>query len=154
MEIPIKKVLFSLKSSLRSHLNHSNRIRNEQVMAKLRKLVEIGNRVAVVPVELSRTWPKMTRTEVLPVQVQLLPVGVPEKCPEFVISPIFHALFHPKPNLYFKHTSKSFHMSLVISFLLNSSFNTYLMHSIKLKHGLYSPLIPSLGFYSTQLQEI
>ena len=39
-----------LKSILRSHLNHSNRIRNEQVMAKIPKLVEIGNRAAVVPV--------------------------------------------------------------------------------------------------------
>ena len=47
----MKYVLFSLKSTLISHLNHSNRIRNEQVMAKLQKLVEIGNRLAVVPVE-------------------------------------------------------------------------------------------------------
>ena len=44
------QVLFSLKSILRSHLNHSNRIRNEQVMAKIPKLVETGNRAAVVPV--------------------------------------------------------------------------------------------------------
>ena len=44
-------VLFPLMSSLCSHLNHSNRIRNEQVMAKIPKLVETGNRVAVVPVE-------------------------------------------------------------------------------------------------------
>ena len=33
-------VWFSLKSILTRNLNHSNRIRNEQVMAKLRKLVE------------------------------------------------------------------------------------------------------------------
>ena len=51
MTIPTSSVLFSLKSILRSHLNHSNRIRNEEVMAKLQKLVETGNRVAVVPVE-------------------------------------------------------------------------------------------------------
>ena len=51
LEIPIKYVLLSLKSILSNHLNHSNRIRNEQVMAKLQKLVEIGNRVAVLPVE-------------------------------------------------------------------------------------------------------
>ena len=44
--------LFPLKSILRSHLNHSNRIRNEQVMAKIPKLVETGNRVAVLPVGL------------------------------------------------------------------------------------------------------
>ena len=47
----MKYVWFSLKSILIRHLNHSNRIRNEQVMAKIQKLVEIGNRVAVVPVE-------------------------------------------------------------------------------------------------------
>ena len=40
-----------LKSILRSHLNHSNQIRNEQVIAKIPKLVETGNRVAVVPVQ-------------------------------------------------------------------------------------------------------
>ena len=32
-----------LEVYLRSHLNHSNRISNEQVMAKIRKLVETGN---------------------------------------------------------------------------------------------------------------
>ena len=42
---------FVPKSFLRSHLNHSNRIRNEQVMTKIPKLVETGNRVAVVPVQ-------------------------------------------------------------------------------------------------------
>ena len=51
MAMPILWVLFPLKSILRSHLNHSNRIRNEQVIAKIPKLVETGNRVAVVPVE-------------------------------------------------------------------------------------------------------
>ena len=83
MEIPIKYFWFSLKSILISHLNHSNRIRNEQVMAKLRKLVKVGNRVAVLPVELSssstgrtlsstgRTWPKMTSNDILPVELQL-----------------------------------------------------------------------------------
>ena len=42
--------LFSLKSILIDHLNHSNRIRNEQVMAKIRKLVETRNRASGVPV--------------------------------------------------------------------------------------------------------
>ena len=51
MEIPITYVWFALKSILRSHLNHSNRITNEEVMAKLRKLLETGNRAAVVPVQ-------------------------------------------------------------------------------------------------------
>ena len=41
---------FSLKSILRSHLNHSNRIRNEQVMTKIRKLVKTGKQNRVVPV--------------------------------------------------------------------------------------------------------
>ena len=43
-------ILFSLKSILRSHLNHSNQIRNEEVMAKIRKLVETGKPEQVVPV--------------------------------------------------------------------------------------------------------
>ena len=51
MEIPIKYVWFFLKSILCSHLNHSNRIRNEQVMAKLQKLVEIGKPEQVVPIQ-------------------------------------------------------------------------------------------------------
>ena len=40
-------VWFSLKSILISHLNHSNRIINEQVMAKLRTLVKIEQGVPV-----------------------------------------------------------------------------------------------------------
>ena len=43
-------ILFSLNSILRSHLNHSNRIRNEEVIAKIRKLVETGKPKQVVPV--------------------------------------------------------------------------------------------------------
>ena len=38
---------FSLKSSLISHLNHSNQIRNDQVMAKIRTLVKIEQGVPV-----------------------------------------------------------------------------------------------------------
>ena len=51
LEIPVTYVWFSLKSILIGHLNNSNRIRKEQVMARIRKLVETGNRVAVLPVE-------------------------------------------------------------------------------------------------------
>ena len=40
-------VWFSLKSSLIIHLSHSNRIRNEQVMAKIRTLVKIEQGVPV-----------------------------------------------------------------------------------------------------------
>ena len=43
-------VWFSLKSILIGHLNHLNQIRNEQVMAKIRKLVEIGKPEQGVPV--------------------------------------------------------------------------------------------------------
>ena len=43
-------VWFSLKSILMSPLNHSNRIRNEQVMAIIQKLVEIGKTEQGVPV--------------------------------------------------------------------------------------------------------
>ena len=71
-------------------------------------------------------WLKMTRTQSVPVQVQSVPVQVSEKCPECVFSPIFHALFHPKPNLYFIYTSKSFQIHLVSSIILKSSFNGYL----------------------------
>ena len=46
------RIFFSLKSILIGHLNHSNRIRNEQVMAKLRKLVRTGKPEQVLPVGL------------------------------------------------------------------------------------------------------
>ena len=61
-------------------------------MAKIRKLVETGKPEQVLPVERSstgRTWPKMTRTEVLPVEVQLVPVEITRECPECVFSHIF-----------------------------------------------------------------
>ena len=68
-------------------------------------------------------WPKMTRTQSVPVHVQSVPVHITRKCPECVFSPLFHALFTPKPNLYFIYTSKLFQIHLMISFLLTSSFN-------------------------------
>ena len=40
-------VWFSLKSSLISHLNHSNRIRNEKGISKIQKLVKIEQGVSV-----------------------------------------------------------------------------------------------------------
>ena len=42
--------MFTLKSSLIIHLNHSNVIRNEKVMAKIRKVLEIGKTEQGVPV--------------------------------------------------------------------------------------------------------
>ena len=123
MEIPINYVWFSLKSILRSHLNHSNRIRNEQVMAKIQKTGRNRKtRTSCTGTSLTCTgtsWSKMTRTEVVPVQVT-------RECPECAFSHIFHALFHPKPNLYFIYTSKSFQFHLVSSIILKSSFNGYL----------------------------
>ena len=123
MEILIKYVWFSLKSILIGHLNHSNRIRNEQVLAKIRKA---GRNRKTRTGCTGTSWPKMTRTQIVPVQAQIVPVQVPEKCPECVISPIFHALFHPKPNLYFIYTSKSIPIHLVTSIILKSFFNGYL----------------------------
>ena len=63
MEIHIKYVWFLLKSILRSHLNHSNRIRNEQVMAKLRKLIEIGKPEQVVPVQVNLYQYKLAKND-------------------------------------------------------------------------------------------
>ena len=50
MTMPILQFWFSLKSILRIHLNHSNRIRNEEVKAKIRKLVETVKAEQGVPV--------------------------------------------------------------------------------------------------------
>ena len=47
MTIPISLGLVLL---LIGHLNHSNRIRNEKVMAKIQKLVETGKTEQGVPV--------------------------------------------------------------------------------------------------------
>ena len=88
---------------------------------------EQSSRCTDTPLKCTGTlWPKMTRTQCVPVQVQSVPVQVSEKCPECVFSPIFHAFFHPKPNLYFIYTSKSFQIHLVTSIILKSSFNGYL----------------------------
>ena len=83
-----------MKSILRSHLNHSNRIRNEEVMSKIQKLVEIGNRAAGVPVHpplkcTGTLWPKMTRNESVPVHFQSVPVQVTRNALKCVFSHIF-----------------------------------------------------------------
>ena len=65
----------------------------------------------------------MTRTEVLPVEVQVLPVEDTRECPECVFSHIFPCFIIHGSLLYFLHTSKSFQNHLGISFLFNSSFN-------------------------------
>ena len=49
-----------MKSILISNLNHSNRIRNEQVMFKIRQMVEIGKQsiscTETAPPKMSRMW--------------------------------------------------------------------------------------------------
>ena len=70
-------------------------------------------------------WPKTTRTQHVPVQVQGVPVHVTEKFPECVFSPIF-PYFSTQSTLYSIYTSRPLQIHLVISFILKSSFNTYL----------------------------
>ena len=84
-------------------------------------------------------WPKMTRTQSVPVQVQSVPVQVSEKCPECVFSPIFmhfsipnqiytsytlqnHFKFILYPQLYSNHLSMDI-------FLPNSFMNHFKNHS-------------------------
>ena len=57
---------------------------------------------------------------------------MPRMC---VFVPFFHILL-PNSTLYFIHTSKPFHIHLVISFLLKSSFTSYLLS--KIYHELLS----------------
>ena len=45
------------------------------------------------------------------------------KCPEYVFFSHFSIFFMPNSTLYFIYTSRPFQIHLVISFLLNSSFN-------------------------------
>ena len=52
--------------------------------------------------------------------------GMPRMC---LFSP-FSIFLIPNSTLYFIYTSRPLHMSLVNSFLLNSSFNTYLLSTI------------------------
>ena len=126
-------VWFSLKSSLIIHLNNSNRIRNEQVMAKIRKLVEIEQGVphmfrtctgtCLVLEGCTSTCPRCTGT---------CHSKMPRMC---VFVPFFH-IFPPNSTLYFIHTSKPFQIHLVTSIILNFSFNTYL--NSKTYHELLS----------------
>ena len=125
--MPISGCLVLLEVFSISHLNHSNRIINEQVMAKIRTLVKIEQGV-----------PHLFRTctgtgSVLEgctgrYRSKVYRYRSPENAqrPECVFFFHFSIFFHPKPTLYFLHTSKSFPISLVTSFLFNSSFNTYL----------------------------
>ena len=119
MEIPINYFLFSLKSILRSHLNHSNRIINEQVMATLRKLVETGKPEQVVPVQVGQ---KLPEPKLYRYKFKLYRYKSLGNAQNVCFLTFFHT-FDPQSLLHFKHTSKQFQIHLGISFLLNSSFN-------------------------------
>ena len=122
-------VWFSLKSSLIIHLNHSKRIRNEKVMAKIRTLVQIEQGVphlfrtctgtGLVLEGCTGTGPKV---------YQYRSPKMPRMC---VFLPFFHMLI-PKSTQYSIYTSRPLQIHLIISIFLNSSFITYL--SSKLFH--------------------
>ena len=116
---------FSLKSILISHLNHSNRIINERVMAKLRTLVKTEHGVPI-QVSTGSVLESCTGTG-----LRCTGTGhrkMPRMC---VFLPFFHMLI-PKSTQYSINTSKPLQIHLIISILLNSSFITYL--SSKLFH--------------------
>ena len=134
---------FSLKASLIIHLNHSNRIRNEKVMAKIRTLVKTEQGVP----HLFRTCTGTGSILEGCTGTGLWCTGtghrkMPRMC---VFLPFFHMLI-PKSTQYSINTSKPLQIHLVISFLLKLSFNTPLMNYIEPKHAFYSSLIQGLGF--------
>ena len=96
MAIHIISVLFPLKSILRSHFNRSNRIRNDQVMAKIQKTGrnwEQRSRCTGTPLKCTGTlWPKMTRNESVPVHFQSVLVQVTRNALKCVFSHIFFIL--------------------------------------------------------------
>ena len=97
-------IWFSLKSILTINLNHSNRIRNEHVMAKIRKLVETkkqGTTCTGTPLTCTGTC------------VRILPRM-------WAFLHFFH-IFLPNSTLYLSYTSKPHQIHLIISILLNSS---------------------------------
>ena len=95
-------VWFSSKSILTINLNHSNRIRNEQVMAKIRRLVKTEKQNATCT---------GTGAQIFPIM--------------WVFLHFFH-IFSPKSTQYSIYSSKPLHIHLEVSIILNSSFNTYL----------------------------
>ena len=126
----------SLKSSLTSHLNHSNRIRNDQVMTKILTLVQnrtlgTGTNLSVpVPVDQNQYGTGTT----------LFGIGTkPRKCPEIVVFlPFFH-IFPPKPTQY----------SIHIKATPYSSCNLYSTQII----FQYLSFTKNLGFFSTLIPQ-
>ena len=119
-----------MKSIICSHLNHSNRIRNKEVMVKIRKLVETGKeeqgctgtsnmyRYKLAKNDQNRnctdTSSKCTGT-------------IHPKMPRMGIFSHFSCTLIHGSLLYFLHTSKSIQIHFVISFLFKSSSNFYLL---------------------------
>ena len=105
--IRIRQCLFmdvwlSLKSSLIIHLNHSNRIRNEKFMAKIRKLVEIENIAFPVP--------------------RLLP----RKCPECGLFYIFFSIFFHPIQLYSPYPLQNHFIFILTSLFYSNPLSLFI----------------------------
>ena len=108
-----------MKYILICHLNHSNWIRNEQVMPKIRKLVKTGKQNRVVPVQVGQKRPESKLYRYKFKVYRYMTPELPKLC---VFLPFFH-MFQPQSTLYLKNTSRPLQIHLMITFLLNSSFN-------------------------------
>ena len=142
MEIPVKYVWFSLNSILIGHLNHSNRIRNEQVMAKIRNWSKQENQN-----RLYRYKSNLYRYKLAKNDQNRSCTGTSSNCtstslrkvPRMCVFPIFHALSsmdHSYTSYTHQNHSKltlesllySNHLSILI-FLPNSFMNHFKNHS-------------------------
>ena len=120
-----KDVWFSLKSSLTINLNHSNRIINEQVMAKIQTLVKI---------EKQNTTCTGTALTCTGTTLRNLPRM-------WVFLPFFH-MFSPKSTQYSIYTSKPLHIHLVVSIHLSIHIflqNSFMNHSQNNSHMGHNP---------------
>ena len=132
MALPIDYFWSSLTSILIGHLNHSNQIRNEKVMAKIRKLVITG--CTGTPLMCTGThWPKMTRTQSIPVHVQSVPVHITLNYPECVFFIHFSILFHPN-QLYTSNTHQN-HFNFTLESLFYSIHLSISYLSSRIHHG-------------------
>ena len=111
-----RDVWFALKSILTKYLNHSNRIRNEQVMVKIRTLVIIEKH------NTTYTGTALTCTD-----TALTCTGTGARIfPRMLAFLHFFHILLPKSSQYSIYTSKPLLIHLVISIILNSSFNNCL----------------------------
>ena len=128
-----------MKSILIFHLNHSNRIKIVKLWPKYKNWSKLGKQNRVY-----RYMSNMYRYMLAKNDQNTRCIGTcsgctgtcHEKCPECVFFSHFSIFFHPKPTLYFIHTSKPFHIHLMTSIILKSSFNTSLIS--KILHELLS----------------